>query len=53
MVSRIRNQSEIPRFALSKACHSERSEESASVRLGPALQILRSAQDDSHFRFHG
>jgi len=29
------------RCALSNVCHSERSEESALVRLGPELQILR------------
>jgi hypothetical protein len=42
-----KTQSEIPRGALSKVCHSERSEESALVRPGPELQILRFAQDDS------
>ena len=45
--------SEILRFTLSKVCHSERSEESALVRLGPELQILRFAQDDSDFHLHG
>jgi hypothetical protein len=30
-------------------CHSERSEESALVRLEPKLQILRFAQDDRAF----
>ena len=40
------------RFALSKVCPSERSEESAWVRLGPELQILRFVQDDSHFDLH-
>jgi len=34
---------------LPKACHSERSEESALVRFGPDLQILRCAQDESDF----
>ena len=34
-------QSEIPRSTLSKVCHSERSEESALVRLGRERQILR------------
>ena len=38
---------------LSKVCHSERSEESALVRVGPELQILRVAQDDSHFHVVG
>jgi len=42
----------IPRYALAKVRHSERSEESALVRLGPELQILRSAQDDSDFHLH-
>ena len=42
----------IPRFALPKVSHSERSEESALGRLGPELQILRFAQDDSHFEPH-
>ena len=35
--------------ALLKDRHSERSEESAWVRAGLELQILRCAQDDSHF----
>jgi hypothetical protein len=35
-----------------QSCHSERSEESALVRLGPELQILRFAQDDSDSRLH-
>jgi hypothetical protein len=39
--------------ALSKVCHSERSEESALVRLGPELQILRFAQDDNDFHPRG
>ena len=43
----------IPRYALAKVRHSERSEESALVRLGPELQILRFAQDDSDFHLHG
>jgi len=34
-------------------CHSERSEESALVRLRPELQILRFAQDDTDFQLHG
>jgi hypothetical protein len=42
----------IPRIALSKVCHSERSEESAFVRLGSELQILRFAQDDSDFHLY-
>jgi len=45
---------------LSKACHSERSEESASARLRPELRILLAvyperserAQDDSDFHLH-
>jgi hypothetical protein len=32
--------------------HSERSEESALICLGPELQILRFAQDDSDFDLH-
>ena len=35
------------RCALSKACHFERSEESALARVGPELHILRFAQDAS------
>ena len=46
-------QSEIPRFAFSKVCHSERSEESALGRLNAELQILRFAQDDRDFHPHG
>ena len=34
-------------------CHSERSEESALVRLGLELQIPRSAQDDTDFHLLG
>ena len=41
------DQSEIPRAVPFKVCHSERSEESALVRPGPELQLLRFAQDDS------
>jgi len=33
--------------------YSHGSEESALVRLRPELQILRFAQDDSHYRLHG
>jgi len=47
------DQSEIPRAAPFKVCHSERSEESALVRPGPELQILRFAQDDRDFDLHG
>jgi len=47
------DQSEIPRAVPFKVCHSERSEESALVRPGPELQILRFAQDDRDFDLHG
>jgi hypothetical protein len=40
-------------IVLSKVGHSERSEESALVRSGMELQILRSAQDDSDFQLRG
>ena len=46
-------QGEIPRYALSKVCQSERSEESVLVRLGLELQTLPFAQDDSDFHLHG
>ena len=46
------NQSETARSALSKVCHSERSEESALPRVETELQILRFAQDDTDFHLH-
>ena len=39
--------------ALSKVCHSDRSEESALIRLGPEPQILRFTQDDNELHLHG